>query len=176
MNSIIRLRLDDFEIQKGTKGQLLCVGIKGISMVMFYSPLCKNICMPLLPQFNQLPNIISNVKFCTLNINEHVGIIPLSEHTISPIKFVPFIILYVDGRPFLQYDDQPVLSKMVDFVKYSLKLIESKRSFIDKGAKVDQAEIPKYTIGKPYLEFKCDENGLCLLTQNEAYKPRIGTS
>lgn len=170
MNSIIRLRLDDFEVQKGAKGQLLCVGIKGISLVMFYSPLCKNICEPLLPQFRQLPNIINSVKFCTININEHVGIIHLSEQTISPIRFVPFIILYVNGRPFLQYDDAPDLNKLVEFVRYSLKLIESKKTFIDKGAKVDQAEIPKFTIAKPYHDFKCDENGLCLLTYNEAYK------
>ena len=167
MNSIIRLRLDDFDVQKGTKGNILCVGIKDLSLVMFYSPLCK-ICESLIQKFRQLPQIINNVKFCVLNINENVGVINMSEQTIAPIKFVPFIVLYVNGRPFLQYDDAPDLNRLVEFVKYSVNLVNSKKSFIDKGAKVEQQEIPKFTIAKPYHEFKC-EGDFCYLTTDSAY-------
>ena len=168
MNSILRLRTDDFTVSTGTKGPILCNGIKGLSLVMFYSPLCK-ICEDLLPKFKHLPQIINGCKFCILSINENQGIISLSRQTISPIEFVPYIIFYVNGRPFLQYDDDATLEKLVGFLQYSMKLVETKKSFIDKGARVD-SEIPKYSIAKPYCEFKCDQAGFCYLTYSDAYK------
>jgi len=168
MNSVIKLQTNDHKIDQGTKGKILCNGIKGISLVMFYSPLCP-ISQTLLPEFRRLPQVINGCKFCILNINENQDIITLSEQTISPIEFVPYIIFYINGRPFLQYDDDATLTKLLAFVNYAMKLVESKQNFIEKGAKVD-SDIPKYSIAKPYLEFKCDEKNFCYLAYSDAYK------
>jgi hypothetical protein len=135
---------------------------------MFYSPMCR-ISNELLPKFKHLPQVINGCKFCILNINENQGIISMSRQTIAPIEFVPYIIFYVNGRPFLQYDDDPTLEKMISFLQYSMKLVESKKSFIDRGVKVE-SDIPKYSIARPYADFKCDEAGCHLLTYSEAYK------
>jgi thiol-disulfide isomerase/thioredoxin len=169
MNSILRLRQDDFEVNSGTKGPVLCNGIKGLALVMFYSPMCE-ICKILLPQFKHLPQIINGCKFCILNINENKGILALSQQTIAPIEVVPYIVLYINGRPFLQYDDDATLERLVLFTQYSMKLVDSKKSFIEKGVKVD-SEIPKYSIAKPYAEFKC-EGDFCYLTYESAYKQK----
>jgi thiol-disulfide isomerase/thioredoxin len=168
MQSVVRLRQDDFYIDEGTKGKVLCNGIKGISLVMFWSPGC-NICTGLEPKFKRLPQIIAGCKFCLLNINENPNVISMARQTIAPIEFVPYIVLYANGRPFLQYDDTATLEKLVSFVQYSLKLLESKKSFIDKGSKIE-SDIPQYSIAKPYMDFKCDEAGFCYLNYQSAYK------
>ena len=165
--SIIKLRSDDFFIENGTKGPILCNGIKGLALTMFWSPNC-NICRSLEPLFRRLPQMINNCKFCFLNINENQNIIGLSKETIAPIEFVPYIVFYVNGRPFLQYDDEPTLDRLASFVQYATKLIESKKAFIDKGAKI-VSDIPAYSIAKPYADFKCNDDGFCYLTYKEAY-------
>ena len=176
MNSLIRLRFDDCNIEQGNKGPILCNNIKGLSLVLYWSPGCK-ICKILEPQYRKLPQVINGCKICSMNINENQQIIKLSKETIAPIDFVPYIVFYVNGRPFLQYDDKADLNKIINFINYSMKLVESKKSFIDKGAKIDYDNktdnpIPPYSIARPYLDMKC-EGDFCYLTYNEAYgKPK----
>jgi hypothetical protein len=173
MNSIIRLQSSDMYLDQGTKGPILCNGIKGLSLVMFYSSIRCKISEALFPRFKYLPQMINGCKFCVLNIIDHPDVIGMSEQTIAPIRAVPYIVFYVNGKPFLQYDDEPTLEKLANFVTYSMKLLESKKSFIDKGAKIE-SDIPGYCTNKPYLDFKCDsETNFCYLTYSDAYgKPR----
>lgn len=167
MQSIINLREDDFAVDTGSKGKIMITGIKGVSLVMFFSPNCK-ISMSLLPDYKRLPQVVNGCKFCILNVNENPGIIAMARETIAPIEVVPYIILYLNGKPFLQYDDDPSLAKIVAFLQYSLRLIDTKKSFLDRGAKVE-SDIPKYSIAAPYADFKCDQAGMCYLTQDKAY-------
>lgn len=167
MNSLIRLVTQDFSMASGTKGPLLTVGIKGIVLILFWSPSCP-LCTNLLPKFQHLPQIISGVKFCVLNINENQQVLAMAKQTIAPIEYVPYIVLYVNGKPFLQFDDEPSLEKLTNFVTYTMKLIESKKQFIDKGAKIE-SEIPAYCTNKPYLDLQCDDN-VCYLTSHGGNK------
>jgi hypothetical protein len=172
-SSIIALRAEDFEIQPGRNGNLLCNGIKGISLCMFYASDGCRTCKALLPQFRHLPQIISGISFCALDILENQAVIAMSRQTLAPLNEVPYIVLYANGRPFLQYDDAPTIEKLVNFVQYAMKLIDNKKSFIDKGAKVE-SDIPKYSIAKPYLNFNCDDSGFCYLSYNDAYAKKSG--
>ena len=171
MNSIIRLRTEDLSIEQGTRGAVLANHIKGLSIAMFWSPGCK-ISVALEPHFRRLPQIFNNVKCLMLNINDNKNVIELSRQTIAPIDFVPYIVFYVNGRPFLQYDDEPNFEKLANFIRYAVKLVETKKQFIDKGAKVE-SDIPKYTIAKPYAEFKCNDEGFCYLTYGDAYGKKM---
>lgn len=166
-NNLIKLRHDDFNIQQGTKGPILCTGIKGMSLTMFWSPGC-NICKALFPIFQQLPQIVNGVNFCLLNINENQQVLSMSSQTIAPIEVVPYIVMYVNGTPFLQYDDEPTGQKLIQFIQYAMGLVETKKSFIDKGGKVESNAIPPYSIAKPYLSFHCDDDK-CYLTYKNAY-------
>lgn len=168
MNTAISLRADDFEVQNGTKGKILCCNIKGLSLVFFYSPYC-NISRDLLPKFSRLPQIINGVRFCFLNINENQNVIAMSSQTISPIEFVPHIVLYFQGKPFLQYDDEPTLDKLVQFVQYSIKLVEGKKKFMEKNKIEPGGAVAKYKSGMPYMDFKCDPSGFCYLSKDDAY-------
>lgn len=166
MNSIIKLRSDDFNIEQGNKGSVLCNGIKGLSLCLFWSPEC-NICKILEPSYRKLPSIINNCRFCSINISDNKNVISLSRETIAPIEFVPYIVFYVNGRPFLQYDDEANIEKLLNFIVYATKLVESKKAFIDKGVKVE-SDIPPYSVAKPYADFKC-EGDFCYLTYADAY-------
>lgn len=166
MQALIRLRQDDFDVKQGTKGSILCVGIKGMALTMFWSPGCE-ICKGLLPIFQQLPQIVNGVKFCLLNINENQQVLRMAKQTIAPIEFVPYIVMYVNGKPFLQFDDEPTGDKLVQFIQYTMGLVETKKNFIEKGGKVE-SDIPAYSIAKPYLEFKCDDDR-CYLAYKLAY-------
>jgi thiol-disulfide isomerase/thioredoxin len=167
MQSIISLRTDDFQLDHGTKGLVMCTGIKGVSLVMFYSMSCP-ICVQLLPDYKRLPQLINGCRFCVVNVNQNADIIEMSNQTIAPIEVVPYLILFINGRPFLQFDDEPVLHRLVSFLQYSLRLIDTKRSFVNRGARVE-SDIPKYSIAAPYLDFKCSQDGFCYLTADKAY-------
>lgn len=166
MQSLIRLRTDDFEVQQGTKGTILCTGIKGMALTMFWSPGCE-ICKSVLSIFQQLPQVVNGVKFCLLNINENQQVLAMAKSTIAPIEYVPYIVMYVNGKPFLQFDDEPTGQKLIQFIQYTMGLVETKKSFIDRGAKVE-SDIPAYSIAKPYLSFKCDDEK-CYLAYEDAY-------
>lgn len=171
MQSLHYLTTDDFYIDQGSKGDyVLCNNIKGISLVMFHAnPGRCDYCEELMPHFRRLPQIINGTKFCLLNVNQNRGVVEMSKRTKGPIKFVPYIALYVNGRPFLQYDDENTLEKLIEFVQYAMKLIQNKKTFIDKGGKIE-SDIPAFTIGIPY-NVACDEDkGICFLTYDEAYK------
>lgn len=167
MNPIIRLRSEDFGIEQGSRGAILANQIKGLSVALFWSPGCR-ICTQLEPQYRTLPQMFKNIKFLMLNINENKNIIEMGRQTIAPIEFVPYIVFYVNGRPFLQYDDELQFDKLIHFIRYAVKLVETKKSFVDKGAKIE-SDIPKYTIAKPYAEFKCNDEGFCYLSYSDAY-------
>src|SRR5579872_4445255 len=129
MQSVLRLQTDDFHIEEGNKGPLLCTNIKGLALILFWSPNCP-ICTKLWPDFQGLPRLINTVMFGAVNINENQQIISMSRSSIAPIEAVPYIVFYVNNRPFLQFDDQATLEKINGFVQYTLRLVENKKSFI----------------------------------------------
>jgi hypothetical protein len=173
MQGLLNLREDDFSLQNGSKGAVMCTGIAGLSLVMVWSPNSPGSVM-LLPQYKQLPQIIPSCKFCVINLNENLRIIEMASKTVAPITDVPHIILYQDGRPCLQYDDDLTGEKLRDFVLYGKKLMESKKSFVNKGVK-SEASIPGFSIASPYLEFSCKPDGFCYLQYDDAYKGKDST-
>lgn len=166
MNSIIRLVSADFTVSQGSKGLILTTGIKGIALILFWSPNCKNICVPLIQTFQKLPQLFGSVKFCALNINENQPVLAMAQKTIAPIDYVPHIVLYVNSKPFLLFDDEPTIKKLADFVQYTLKLIESKKRYIDKGVNIE-SDMPRVSTGNAYLDLVCDDN-VCYLTSHNA--------
>lgn len=120
---------DDFYIAQSPAGLLLCHNIRGVSMVTFYSKGCEK-CIDFLPIFKQMPGSVVGVEFGLVNLDHYPGIIKMSERTITPIKYVPLIILYVNGRPFMKYNGARTLESMSRFIVDSLKRINTDQQFI----------------------------------------------
>jgi thiol-disulfide isomerase/thioredoxin len=164
MSGLLFLSSDDFVLSKGTKGNILCTSIPGFSLILFYSTQCPH-CQNLLPIFKRLPGSINGCQFGIINVSTNKTCIRLSKDTISPITYVPYIILYINGRPFLRYSGPPVESEIRRFVFEVAQKVQSKQKFSNEQVKEDvRGHIPAFTIGIP----KCDED-VCYLEFDDAY-------
>lgn len=119
MSGILFLNADDFVMKKAEKGNLLCLNydIQGLSLVLFYSNECQH-CNKLMVKYKQLPFNINGCQFTMININkpDNRRIVQSSNHTIVPITYVPDILLYVDGVPYMRYDGPHEIHSIKAFI------------------------------------------------------------
>jgi len=180
---------NDFTVRQNRTGKLLCFSedYKGMYLVLFYSKECKY-CDDLMSEFKQLPKMILGCKFVMVNINQNPEIIQKSKESISPITYVPDLILYVNGMPYIRYDGPNKLDHIKNFVMdISNKLEktpfmngnEQQQQPVDRPNPVDAPPaqlynsmdegIPEYTIGKPLCGSNKDVYGKCYLGFDSAY-------
>ena len=175
MSGLLFLSGEDFSIQQATNGgTLLCNSIRGISVLLFYSPKCE-FCQKLIPIFKRLPGQIGGVQFGMANVGADPDIVRRSRDTISPIKYVPLIILHVNGRPFIRYDggiSEGEIKQFVYEVGNKIQAQARERAQEDKKAggkkSSGHGDIPDYTIGIPLYGNKDDSN-VTYLEFDEAY-------
>lgn len=118
MSGLLFLTKDDLHLEESSKGGLIlcnCVR-RGISVVLFYSAHCEH-CTKLIPIFKRMPGHITGVQFALSLVNQAIA--TLSKKTIAPIQYVPLIILFVNGRPFIRYDgaftEHEIKSFIIDY-------------------------------------------------------------
>ena len=136
MNSLLFLSEQDFSIQQGKKGRIMCTNLSGVSLVLFFSKQCDH-CVDVFPTFAALPHGIPGCQFAILNISIFPGVAQKAQQTIAPITHVPFIILYVNGKPFMKYNGRKTYEDISNFVNEVLSRIQSKRNFSNTKIDVD---------------------------------------
>lgn len=156
MSGLLFLQSDDFSIQKGQKGDILCNSIRGISLILFYSPSCP-FCQNLIPVFKRLPGQLGGVHFGMINVSNEPEVIKMSKYTISPIKYVPLIILFINGKPFIRYETEklPTEEEIKNFIIDVVGKIQTKEKFHENEKKTDK-KIPGFSIGYPLIGFDDD--------------------
>ena len=177
MSNLLFLTSEDFELRKGTKGNIVCHDITGYSLVLFYSTQCKY-CKELIPVFKQLPGSISGCQFGMINVSKNKNIVHMSRNSIAPIEYVPYVILFINGKPSMRYDgpaDVQTIQKFVIDVSNRFKgqnFNRQQQSAHKQGqgqgqAKIHQREkrIPEYCIGNPV----CGDDKRCYLEFDTAY-------
>jgi hypothetical protein len=163
MSGLLFLSSEDFTINKGTKGNILCHSIPGFSLILFYSTQCEH-CQKLIPIFKKLPGTIGGCQFGMVNVSANKSCIKMSKDTIAPITYVPYIVLYINGRPFMRYSGPNEVGEIRRFVFEVAQKVNSKQKFSEEQVKEEPRgeTIPAYTIGIPlygdneertYLEF-----------------------
>ena len=168
MSGLLFLTSDDFNIQKGQKGQVLCNTIQGFSLILFYSTQC-GYCQTLIPIFKQLPGNVGGCQFGMINVSHNKKAIMMSRQTIAPIKEVPYIILYVNGKPYMRYKGPQEISEISRFIVEVAKNVQENQSFSKDDERIKQNQkqgIPDYTIGHP---LKGIDDKVCYLEFNTAY-------
>jgi len=146
MSGILFLGSDDFCVRAGEKGNMLCLsGWKGLTLVMFYSKECQ-FCHKLINKFKQLPTIVNGCKFAMCCINRHFDIIEKSKNTIAPIEYVPDVILYVDGAPYIRYDGPHEVEDIKSFI---FNVYERLQKTCFSGNKQQQIPQQQYTQQPP---------------------------
>lgn len=170
MSGLLFLSSDDFAVVRGTRGNILSHGIKGFSLILFYSTQCVY-CQNLIPIFKSLPGSIGGCQFGMINVQNNRQILLKSKQTISPITYVPYIILYVDGIPFMRYDSAHDEGTIRKFVFDVAQQLHAKQQFLPQNQINDGGrEIPAYTIGKPVLGDKKHPD-ICYLEFEDIGKP-----
>ena len=99
-----------------------------MSLVMFYSTECVH-CQKLIPIIKTLPNIVNGCQFAIINVSKNRQIIGMSQQSKSPIKYVPYIILYVNGQPFMRYDGPQKMNEIRKFIFEVHNTIKHKQKF-----------------------------------------------
>ena len=200
--SIIYLTHNDFYIQNKqndgnfsatgvTEPVKLCNKLKGLSLVYFSSNQCS-FCDIFQPIFEQLPKAIGGCYFAIINVSNNNQIVKASANSTTPIKYVPYLLLYFSGVPFMRYDGVRDLNSIKTFIfevasRLQQNSIPSAGNSI-RGASmgrqlgainetqqqmnhhmrkdddVNSRNIPTYAAGKPKKT-----KDVCFLTLDEAY-------
>ncbi len=173
MSNIIYLTSDDFHIQNGNKGKLLCLSdIPGLCFVMYHVDAGNcSYCEDSLPHFKAASRMVPSCTFGLCNLSRNPNIIKLSNATITPFEAVPTFIVYFNGRPLARYEGDRTNVDFAEFVQEMLIRLQEKKQFINnknfKMATEDEATIPG--IGKAYNVVCDEESGKCYLKAAEVY-------
>jgi len=169
MSGLLFLTSEDFQVIKGIKGNILCHTIQGFSLILFYSTQCSH-CHDFIPIFKTLPGNVGGCQFGMINVSHNKKCIIMSRDTITPIKFVPYIILYINGKPYMRYQGPHDAADITRFIVEVSQKVQTKQSFTkedNKNVKQEKSEgIPAYTIGKPLCG---EDDKICYLEFNTAY-------
>ena len=164
-NQIVFLSDKNFGIGSGTKGKLLFNDLKGISIVLMYSTNCS-VCHQVIPIFKELPNYVNGCTFGVINIDNNKDVVAKSHLTTMAIKYVPQLIVFNNGKPFVKYTGEKRLEPMVAFFKDTISRVQQSLNF-SKQSEKKKEEISEYEgSGVPY-NIVCDNEGMCYLTDNE---------
>jgi thioredoxin-like negative regulator of GroEL len=159
MSGLLFLTTDDFQLNQGIKGNIMCNSIQGFSLILFYSTQCQH-CQSLIPIFKTLPGSVGGCQFGMINVSINKTCVLMSRQSIAPIKVVPYIILYVNGKPYMRYQGPHDAREIARFIVEVSQEIQSKKVYTkeDKHIKIDKkGGIPAYTIGNPL----CGTDGNC---------------
>lgn len=171
MSGLLFLSSNDFEVIRGTKGNIMCHSIPGFSLILFYSNQCEH-CNTLLPIFRKLPGTVGGCQFGMINVSLNKDCIKKARDTIAPITYVPYILLYINGKPFMKYQGPYDSNEIKKFVIAVAEKVQNKQKFSMPQANIkdDGKSIPAYTIGHPL--YGQDER-VCYLEFDNAYsKPQ----
>lgn len=156
--SLLFLEADDFFTATDPAYNMpsLCHSIQGFSVLLFYSNRCVH-CQQTYPIFMQLPKIVNGCQFGVVNASTNRRLIEMARQTTCPINYVPLIILYINGRPYMKYDGPKTEVDIKNFIIHASNTVhESGFSKVTK-----ERSIPQYTVGHPlygetevtYLDF-----------------------
>jgi len=172
MSGLLFLTSDDFGLNKGVRGNIMCNTIQGFSLVLFYSTQCDH-CKELIPIFKQLPGTVGGCQFGMINVSNNRKCVIMSRDTIAPIQVVPYIILYINGKPYMRYQGPHVKGEISRFVVEVSKNVQNKQKLITREGeesgkiKVNPGGgIPAYTLGQPLCG---PDDKVCYLEFNSAY-------
>lgn len=177
MSGLLFLTSDDFTVNRGTKGSILCNKIPGFSLILFYSTQCSH-CIQLIPTFKSLPGTIGGCQFGMINVSTNKRCVKMAKNTIVPIQYVPLLILYINGRPFIKYNGRYESNDIKTFILEVANKVNNKQKFSNENVAEDpRGTIPDYSIGHPlygldnviYLEFESAYEEIKKYKTNDMY-------
>lgn len=115
---VFELVPDDFKIINTPKGDVIETILKGVSLVLFYNPECKH-CQPFHSVLDNLNNTVG-CTFAKYDITKYPQHTQLTFKTKTPITYTPYIVLFVNGKPYMSYNgpsDEVELKKLIMYIQ-----------------------------------------------------------
>jgi hypothetical protein len=178
-NNVLNLSEEDFFIAQDNKGKKLVTQVPGISFVLFHANagMCPN-CDNVVPQFKALSRneLMTGCRFLLCNLSRNPQLIAMASKTIAPFEYVPYMMLYYDGRPIARYDNDDGefdINDCAEFLQEMIKRLQSKKNFIQsKNLRFDD-DVKKYG-GIPFNIFCDEDKGICYIEAESLYGKRNG--
>jgi hypothetical protein len=170
MSSVFFLTSSNFNLIE-SKGKVnMHIKLPDISLVLFYTNKCQH-CKGFKPIFMSLPGRITGCHIGMLDVERNFDTIRMSKQTSAPIDVVPYIILYVNRKPYMRYKgpaNQDELIKFVVTVYNQLKASKQSqhRSQLANVKPQQNSSIPSFCIAQP----KTCDGDVCYLDFPDAYK------
>jgi thioredoxin-like negative regulator of GroEL len=172
MAQIQQLTTSDYTIlehQDQNKTRNLVIStIKEPAVVLYYSTTCPH-CRIFMPIFEQIATNVPRVKFCVLNAEKYKNVAIDSLTTTTPIKSVPHIIAYNNGKSAYVYTGPKKYNDFLDFLAKWTETLDKTKFGGTGGAKQGpfKEELSSYRtdLGIPY-NVVC-EAGQCYLTSDQ---------
>jgi hypothetical protein len=156
MSGLLPLTVEDFELRRSSNGSpVLCNKItNSFSLVFYYSTACQH-CQTFLPRFKNLPKMVMGCQFGIVNISDrrNVQIIEMSKNTITPLEYVPYIVLYLRGEPYMQYDGLYDENIVVRFLNSVMEDLRKKFEHRNANTLVQKPKQDTTTNGQPIIGF-----------------------
>src|SRR3990167_4955851 len=111
MNNLIYMTSRDFKLEQGQDNIMMTTQVGGLSLLFYYSQECKK-CPGFLEEFRTVARRIPSCVFIVVNIDQDPNIINMTKKTNTPLDYVPYIIMYVDGKPFMEYKGPKISSEL----------------------------------------------------------------
>ena len=119
----IPLFTKDFYVSKSDN--LLCHNVKDYSITLFYSPKCV-FCKECLPLFENLCDI--DCQIALINVSENKDLVRISQTTKYPLKYVPLILFYDNGKQYIRYTGPRCEKDLRNFITDVIEKIVKIRS------------------------------------------------
>ena len=174
MSGLLFLTSDDFQLQRGMKGNIMCHSIGGYSLILFYSTHCTY-CQQLIPIFKKMPGTINGCQFGIINVSTNRACVEMAKNSVAPVEYVPYIVLYVNGRPHMVYKGPYVESEIRRFIIEVAHNIQTKQQFSkEKVRQPTKRGIPEYTVGIPVMSGEGRDENVTYLPFPKAYPDKQG--
>lgn len=165
----------DFSFTNSKNGKLLSHKLPGLSFVLFYTNGCKY-CKIMAETFKKLPSLYKGIKFCMFNLTNKLNFIQtVKKETITPIDYVPYMMVYVNGIPYVQYTGEYDVNKCLAFLSNVEKAIHDSKmksrmtsSLVKKEPVKEEKKRHPCTLGIPICGDGKRDN-VCFVTMKEAY-------
>ena len=170
MSGLLFLTANDFtKMQDSSGNNILINNIKNFSFILFYAPKCPH-CQSILPVMKRLPGTVNGCQFGMINVSKNKQTIRMSKDTITPLTYVPYMILYYNKKPYMRYDgDATDINSIQTFVKEVANKILQLQDEDPQGVNEESSySIPDYCIARPTKGGMREQ--ICYVNFSEAYE------
>jgi thioredoxin-like negative regulator of GroEL len=186
---IQHLETTDFNVTKITNKKtnettkiLTLSNIKIPTIVFIYSTTCPH-CANAAPVISEVAKNTQVFKICFLNVTKNKDIALASLETTTPIKAVPYICAYNDGKPIAIFNGKKDYDSLMGFLDKVKEIIQQSGqsltvNFMNNNQKAQQnPQQPKKEslddlnsgMGVPY-NVVCSDKGQCYLSFDQIYE------